>query len=419
MLKYYHKEKEAESSNNQENLFVHRLHGNTDLSQADDMRLSMSTTFWRSPYSGNSGMSNATRGVCIKPVISVTSPRQKQTTSINDTSKLTTKSILKHRTSSEYNIDSSKNELKSETSPEQLQPNLITTGTGKGRPHGSPVRQKRAGKRVQFHGITRQNNIDTSQKFTFPSTSAYFTGRRLFLDRSTSARILGAPKTSSPRCQVNKYSNNSNATLNGGEANIKSQINAFIRKLRLTENEKNVTNEENKTTIPESQRKTAATLRKSRSFSGTSGQPDWAEFDIERVHLNTAVSSDIDSTQNLKETDPYIVYDAKSRSVSSGSISIESFSSASDDDRVVERTPGGAKIFRPRPNASLYTKYKHITTNENVNKYGPRPYSSVESDRKSVNFCDSRKTSQILGWLEEVRCAQSTQNPPDSPNTKT
>ncbi|XP_045191068.2 uncharacterized protein LOC123547890 [Mercenaria mercenaria] len=422
MLNYSETDRETGSPNNRENLFVHRFYGNSNMALPTDIKMSTSATFWKSPYAGDGGLSGASRGICMKPVISVMSPKNRPKTSVDDTSKLTVKSILKHRANTEINLDNiyTKPEFHSQPSPEP-QPNLITTGTGKGRPHGSSVRAKPAGKRVQFNGIVNQNSLDMKRtSFNMNSPIAQLPGRRLFLDRQTSTRILGLPNRSGNRWQIHNQNNNTTvATLSNGEANIKYQINAFIRKLKLAESEKHSKAEtETKTNVSDQnpQRQTAAKLRKSRSFSGTTSRPDWNEYDLDKIDLNVNRSNDGDSCHiNEAETVPSIVYNAKSRSMSSGSISIESFSSVNED-QIVERTPGGAKVFRPRPNASLYTKYRHITANDNVNKYGCRPNSGIDCRGKpSVNFCDSRKTSQILGWLEEVRCAQSTQLPPDSP----
>ena len=401
---------------------MHRFHSNGDMALPTDVRMSASNIFWKSPYTGD-GLSGANKSVCMKPVISIMTPKDKMKTSVDDTSRLTVKSILKHKKKSENNFDTMKTENK--PLPEQEpQPNFITTGTGKGRPHGSPVRSKTCRKRVQFNEISNQNNAEMKHgSLNLYSPRTHVPGRRLFLDRQTSTRILGTPNRSGNRWSVsNQNHRNDIATLNSGEANIKYQINAFIRKLRLAENEKHAKVEaETKSDVLDqtSQKKTAAKLRKSRSFSGTTQRPDWTEYDMDKINLSANQSNDEIESCHMNEIErvPSVVYDAKSRSFSSGSVSIESFSSVNED-QIVERTPGGAKVFRPKPNASLYTKYRHITTNEHVNKYGctPRPKTDMDTKPKDpVNFCDKRKTSQILCWLEEVRFAQSNQVQSDSP----
>ncbi|XP_060568109.1 uncharacterized protein LOC132726769 [Ruditapes philippinarum] len=420
MLKVTQVKRETISPSNQENLFVHRFHSNTDMALPNNARMSASNIFWKSPYTGD-GLSGTSKSVCMKPVLSITSPKEKMTTSVDDTSRLTVKSILKHKKKFDNNFDNIKSENKADHEP---QPNLITTGTGKGKPHGSPVRAKTCRKRVQFNEISNQNSAELKRgSLNLYSPTAHAPGRRLFLDRQTSTRILGTPNRLGNRWSVNSQNNrNDVASLNNGEAHIKYQINAFIRKLRLAENEKHTKMEsETKSNVLDqnAQNKTAAKLRKSRSFSGTTSRPDWTEYDMDKINLSANQSNDeADSCHiNEAETVPSVVYDAKSRSFSSGSVSIESFSS-DNEDQIVERTPGGAKVFRPKPNASLYTKYRHITTNEHVNKYGctPRPKSENDTKRKEpVNFCDKRKTSQILCWLEEVRFAQKNQVPSVSP----
>ena len=74
---------------------------------------------------------------------------------------------------------------------------------------------------------------------------------------------------------------------------------------------------------------------------------------------------------------------------------------------------------RPKPMASLYTKYRHITTNDvNLHKYDDiyqnivlrranhRP-ESVKGQDESPYFCDAQKASDIIGWLADVEIAKT------------
>lgn len=365
-----------------------------------------SSTFWKSPYTGEGQISAVLRTKpLMRPASNVSTTAQEGGLSCTDLSpRLTVKSILKHRQDDDMEEHSLRDEFKTRPKPEQM-PNLITTGTGKGRPHGSPVRSKTAGavKRVQFSNKGQLLSYDRA--ILNGLSPGPYQGRRLFLDRATSTRILGDPHRSIVRNQNQNKTNNLQITLNGAETNIKSQIQSFIRKLRIAENDRVsmigsevLTHQE-----PNAQQKTAVKLRKSHSYSGHTLIPDWAEFDLDKITPKPEINDEQSVVQKTANDNSLCnVYDSKSR-VSSDSVSLESFSTVHEDS-VFERSPGGAKIFRPKPNASLYTKYRHITTND-VNKYGI-DYNETRNNN-SKNFCDKRKTKQILGWLDGVRNAQA------------
>lgn len=415
---------DTERANNSANLFVYRYTKHTDSSRELDPYASSPTMFWRSPYVGDRETSaSGTMRLYMNPIVSVTSAKQKQLMSVDDTSKLTKKSILKHRkaTEDENEVDDLNTNLNQNDSMNTTKPNFITTGTGKGRPHGTSPRSKSGGKRVQFNGVTHQAVIPSEN-----TVRGRFVGRRLYLDRSTSTRILG---TTSRQLGVSRRridSSSAEVSVGGTEANIKTQINEFIRKLRLAESEKRSGSRSevhSGYTDRESQRRTAAKLRKTKSFTETSVRPDWSEYDLDKISCSAKPRSDLEEDQNIEaKSVPSLVYDAKSRSVSLESMSIESFSSVNYDNTTVEQTSGGANVFRPKSNVSLRpksnvplnTSYRHITKN-NMYKYGYEIYSQekeqiTKRENGTLNYCNKSKTNRIISWLEEVTKAQRTES---------
>ncbi|KAH3788105.1 hypothetical protein DPMN_166236 [Dreissena polymorpha] len=418
------------SSSNAENLFIHRLSDKDSSPFMSQMRSRTPNTFWRSPYVGDNGSAGA-RALLLRPMMSITTPLHRQKLENGPV-----RSILKTNTRNESTEleDTSQEAVSkqqrplSEPSHYHEAPNLITTGTGKGVPHGSSPRAKTAGKRVKFSSMpSKSNQIDISQN---PVSVGYstgtkvipFKGRRLFLDKNVSTRILGYPTRTVTKWQ-SKNEALPSVSLNGTESNIKSQINAFIRKLKLAECERSSKLETSSGQIIEiadetSQRKTADKLRRLRSCPAVPMHPDWSEFDMDKVSQSASKhgqSEPHNQTHINGSSTPHAISDnQESGSVTlSESVSIESFESLNNEDKIVERTQTGAKIVRSKPNVCLLTKYRHITTN-NLNKYGDRGLPDrVISDQlryagkghNSVNFCDVRKTSQILGWLEEVNAA--------------
>ncbi|XP_052773268.1 uncharacterized protein LOC128212063 [Mya arenaria] len=414
MLKPYFNNRKSGPPLNMENLFVHRV---DDGEFPAELRSRTPNTFWRSPYTGDTG-SQVNKSVCLKPMLTITTPLKRP--KIDNGGHV--KSILKNKPGDESFEDNTKDESKPVRPLSEPQtPKLITTGTGQVMPHGAgPVRSKTAGKRVQFSSVTvkeTKRDITSSPVSTnnlHTSTIIPFKGRRLFLDKNISTRILGTPARTATKWQKRGESV-TGFSLSGGEANIKSQINAFIRKLKLAECERAAKSfdDSSRTIVIEdetSQRKTADKLRRLRSCPEVPMRPDWSEYDIDRTPTvkTKLTSSEVSDKKSRNNVD-----DDQSDSLSE-SVSIESFESPKED-KVVEKTPSGAKIFRPKPMASLYTKYRHITTNE-LNKYGnssagkSRNYYRLSSlGRNSTNFCDTRKTDQILGWLEEVRTANTAE----------
>ena len=421
MLKPYFQNRKTGPPVNMENLFVHRVEG---LDNPPEMRSRTPNTFWRSPYNGDTGSSTTGRAMCLRPMLTISGPLTKA--GDRSDSGLQVKSILKHTTADESDGDLPKTEVKlPRPSSEVATPRFITTGTGQGRPHGTQPRAKTAGKRVQFTAETMQGNRTDLTRSpmnlqNLNSTKVIpFKGRRLYLDKTTSTRILGSSAKSSSTSKWHSR-RDSSGSLGSGEANIKSQINAFIRKLKLAECEraaKLYNSSNNSITIIDetTQRKSADKIRRLRTCPAVPSGADWGEHDIDRLpETKQSVSSLADSnTKTLTENNE------NGDSVSE-SVSIESFEN-SKKEKVVEETPGGARIFRPRPNASLYTKYRHITTNE-FNKYGTistatktKPRLPSVSAKGARNYCDTRKTDQILGWLQEVNSSSLVGEGVDKP----
>lgn len=388
---------------NVENLFVHRLDVN---GSAIKMGMKTPNTFWKSPYRGKSA-SESRRGFSIRPVINVTSPICDSKPLSAETYTVPVKSILKNRSEEESDTD----KVKVSETRRPLSPQFITTGTGKGIPYGvnSCTRPKTTGKRVQFNKLPAPYQSPYSAPLQPPTNRSYvpFKGRRLYLDKSTSARILGSyPRGTTPwQNGVNK----SVDTAELGDANIKTQISAFIRKLRLAENEK-VLQTQSQDVNQTLQQRTADKLRKSRAFTAVSRRTDWKEFDID-VSENVQKSDEI---HDNKDVNTEVTLESKSI-LESESISIDSFSSYSEKKVVPKKTShsAGNGLLRTAPKASLHTKYRHITSNY-MNRYANK-MSVIPSNQRNkitkgcnpVNFCDSGKTDQILGWLEEVQSANA------------
>ncbi|KAL4232154.1 hypothetical protein ACF0H5_009729 [Mactra antiquata] len=379
--------------------------------RADSHRVPMtSSMFWKSPYTGESNISSVLRTrPIIKPTLNISTQNNDSVNTYTDTSpRLTVKSILKHSRGNESVETTPREEFTTRTKPD-CQPNLITTGTGKGKPHGSPVRAKTAStiKRVQFSN--KGQTVSNDRTLLSVLSPNPYKGRRLYLDRQTSSRILGDTSKIGARIQNKSSARNLNITLNSDEASIKAQIQSFIKNLRVAENDKvtMIETETGKETNAQQKTATKLRLRKSQSFSGTTMLQDWSEYDLEKLKTKSENEENQSIAQkSANENSVSNAFETKSRS-DSDSFSIESFSSINEDS-VFERSPGGAKIFRPKPNASLYTKYRHITTND-VNKYGI-DYNESRDNKQNKNFCDKRKTNQILGWLDGVRNAQNQNN---------
>lgn len=424
MFKYIRgEEKDMGLSNNSESFFANRINGNDGRISSVSMQSTTPSTFWKSPYAGGDNMYSSapgTRTLFEKPVISVTASKFEHKPPSNEFSKRF-KSILK--TADKSNSFSGEETAKydSKNCFPNPKPDLITTGTEKAKPHGSPVRAKTASlKRVTFNGSTHNNiRFDPARdvvRVTMSALPYWNKGRRLFLDRNTSTRILGNPNRSFiPRNELN--------TLDcSGDVTIKTQVRNFITGLRLAERkrlEPDETKVAHDTNENIEQEKVAKKLHKHKKHSDILCEPDWREYDIDRIDVAN-YTNEFETSRNAKskEVVPYYVYGQKSRTVSDNS-SDRSWRNSIAEQVSHEQPQGATKIFRPRPNASFYTKYRHITTND-MNKYGrdttPRPVEplriatrSVAKGKKQTNFCDLHKTNQILGWLEKVQSANSTQ----------
>lgn len=293
-------------------------------------------------------------------------------------------------------------------------PNLITTGTGKGEPYGATQRPKTTGKRVQFNRLPKPCPSSSCTVDTLSSElkQGPCKGRRLYLDRSVSARILGS-SSRAVTAYNNRLSNDGAVTvpLSVGDANIRSQISQFIRKLRLAEREKLTRSQTPiEKQLPDvSHRNIAQKLQKSRVYRSLPYRPDWQEYDLDLEQSQEPVLE-----QTVKVASPDMFSDTKSLAESE-SVSIGSFASGSgrQPERTESQSKARGKLFHRTPNASLHTKYRHITTNH-VNRYAKRvsvvqryPRKGPNKANNSMNFCDSKKTDQILGWLEEVRSAHA------------
>ena len=378
-------------------------------------------TFWKSPYrekSANNGVNSRTlnsQSLSIRPLFGITQDYD---------------SDHAHKTNQQHPVKSilkNKSTVDRDTYDEYIRrPNLITTGTGRGFPHGATQRPKTTGKRVQFNRVPNQTQAPNSsmESLTYQYKLTPCKGRRLYLDNSVSARILGSSYRAQTAFPSRPGATSINGSSNGGDLNMRSEISDFIRKLRLAETEKGTRNNslcdkhplEHEITLPDvRQQKTAAKLRLSRIHRSRPHRPDWREYDLDRVAENDQghEAEGFTADQQLSDHEDSDMFPGTKSVAESDSISIDSFDSLDEKPAETSEVQGVSRgKFHTTPNASLYTKYRHITSNV-MHKYDDKVSVIPVKKKRNLkskgdnltNFCDSGKTHQILGWLEEVNSA--------------
>lgn len=387
------------------------VHGLDVTGTAMQTRPKTQTTYWRSPYYGDVTRS-AGRRLYLPPATCLTSYTSSQRPQTVNGQILPVKSILK-RTSS-CNSETINGESVGKGGKCVDSPNFITTGTGKGTAHGISLKPKTTGKRVKFNRLPSQavfglNALHSPDDNMNSAKTTGFKGRRLFLDRGTSARILGTSSRNMTSFQDESGKRSTmSVSLCGGESNIKAQVSDFIRKLRLAESTKRSDSRMSDVASDAQQRRTADKLRKSRTFTSLPGRPDWTDFDIDREEHKESQ----ENVQQTKESTPDMFTDSQSIA-ETDSISIDSFTSDAEENNG-GKSGTNSKRMCPKPSASLRTQYRHITTNY-MNRYASKmsivpnvSSRSLSKGSKSGNFCDSTKTDQIIGWLAEVNNANTS-----------
>ena len=433
MLHYTHGSLNVPALQNSGNLFVHRLandnperNKDTILSSYTSASSFSSNTYWKSPNAVES-TAFPQNGICLPPEMTVTSKfGNRPKSSIRSTE---VKGILKNKDTAvrdmKFDIDN--------ITPRSSYLNFIDEGSGdKTKLVGSST------KRVQFDRLPNQQESTKKPEKSSKQASTESQSINKEVKIETAKPVIKPNMYEVKRVpfagiymfrkEHSAHSLNRKHLQTNNDVNNRSQITAFIKKLRLVENAKVKRVEENMRHMEKLDKeigKLSEKLRrprvKSAMFKSTEGGQSAGEQNKPKTGDERLKSAAKDGRANDNSTNDTSVDDRlkpktdfkhDETGLSKDLVPTNSF--------LLGRTGSGYldKLKRQRA-FSAYTRYnsakpsymklwKPGESNCYKDEHVRRSNLSNTSKQTLVtNYCDSGKTSQILGWLSDVTAARS------------
>ena len=424
MLQYTHGSLNVPTLQNNGNLFVHRL-AQASPERKTDMILSSytsassysSNTYWKSP---NTMESSAVRpnGICLPPEMRVTSSFSHRPRSSIKSREV--KGILKNKDTAEHDTTN--------TTPRSA---CDQTSTGNTRTKSSSN-----SKRVQFDGLPKQQEKSSKHAPDTDASEVLQTGNHSRPNSSSAAKHSTYNGKRVPYAGIYMFRREHSARsinrkhfLHTNTDNGRSHITAFIKKLQLVESAKLKRAEENIRQMEkldkETEKNTEKLCRpriKSAMFKSVETGRSYVEGSYPKTdseRLKSALSDVVRKTEKDNKIEataqniPKPKLDSKrdEYELSKDLLPSNSFLlSQMNTDRTdkLRRQRAFSAYTRHNSVAPPYLKVWKPNESNCFKDDNDRRVHLLASSRKHVNnYCDYGKTNQILGWLHDVKIAQS------------
>ena len=432
MLQYTHGSLNVPTLQNSGNLFVHRLASSSSernrdiiLSNYTSASSLSSNTYWKSPNAvETSGVSS--NGLCLPPEMKVTSSFSHRPRS--NTKSKAVKGILKNRDTTERDT-----KIEASTMPPRSSCDQPLDGNTNSNLSCSSA------KRVQFNGLPKQtekskhihnskDEIQRNEKDLRPNSS---TGKTKVCEVKRvpyGGVYMFRPENSAHtmhKLQTKHFRVPSTDT-------VGSNITAFIKKLRLVESAKLKRAEENRRQMEKLEREIEKSTEKLRRPRIKSAMFKSAEIDrpfierschIDNERTKSAVPDVVrktgeDRTKVSVPSLPKTKFDVKQNDtvpsenlLPSNSFLLSQVNTGYEDK--VRRQRAFSAYTRHNSVAPPYLKvWKPNESNLYKGDNDQDTHLPASARRHLNNYCDSRKTTQILGWLHDVKQARSDKPEP-------